>query len=368
MRPWLHQPKTNPPDDVKRFVLLFRIAALVPIVAGSLFLLYFMPSVPSIAVLSATVESMSFKVVVPEMARLSLRGYAISHEAPMTDLGFGTQDRVIKSKSASRALCLEGVITPEPGTSVTYERVGSDPVAIELRRDDGKPIGSFDISKGTVPDTLQKATWIRLLAPKDDDDDKTKKPCPGVASTRLPIHGMADIGSEIRPWSSGEKPSFGTLLEGTIDIFARAIPIPYAGREPRIYPATTSSITVPPGSRVTLGGPQEGRAPWVGFAFPNASNTFGLDVRVTTEAKNIAFIRPGGGLEPEVLSIGLFTQLANDPSLIAGQVVIAVLFSVFQILGSAASWMAGRRSARQEIESGREAFAPIPVTEKLPTE
>jgi hypothetical protein len=106
----------------------------------------------------------------------------------------------------------------------------------------------------------------------------------------------------------------------------------------------------------------------VGFAFPNASNTFGLDVRVTTEAKNIAFIRPGGGLEPELLSIGLFTQLANDPTLIAGQVVIAVLFSVFQILGSAASWMAGRRSARQQIEPGREAFAPIPVTEKLPTE
>jgi hypothetical protein len=369
MRVWLHQPKTNPPDDVRRFVLLFRIAAIVPILAGSLFLLYFMPAVPSIAVLSATVESMSFKVVVPEMARLSLRGYAISHEAPMTDLGFGAQDRVIKSKTTSRALCLEGMITPEPGTSVTYERVGSDPVAIELRRDDGKPIGAFDISKGSVPEALQKATWIRLVAPnEDDDDDKSKKACPGKASTRLPIHGMADIGSEIRPWSTGEKPSYGTLLEGTIEIFARAIPFPFASREPRIYPATTSAITVPPGSRVTLGGPQEGRAPWVGFAFPNATNTFGLDVRVTTEAKNIAFIRPGGGLEPEVLSIGLFTQLANDPTLIAGQVVIAVLFSVFQILGSAASWAATRRSNRRLIEPGTEAFERIPAKKPLSTE
>jgi len=369
MRAWLDQPKTNPPDDVRRFVLLFRIAAIVPIVAGSMFLLYFMPSVPSIAVLSATVESMSFKVAVPEMARLSLRGYAISYEAPMTDLGFGAQDRVIKSKTTSRALCLEGVITPEPGTSVTYERVGSDPVAIELRRDDGKPVGAFDVSKGVVPETLQKATWIRLLAPKDDeDDDKSKRACPGAASTRLPIHGMADIGSEIRPWSSGEKPSFGTLLEGTIDIFARAIPLPFGSREPRIYPATTSSITVPPGSRVTLGGPPEGRAPWVGFAFPNASNSFGLDVRVTTEAKSIAFIRPGGGLEPEVLSIGLFTQLANDPTLIAGQVMIAVLFSVFQILGSAASWVAARRSTRRAIDPAPDVFEPMAATKTLPTE
>lgn len=369
MKPWLHQDKTNPPDDVRRFVLLFRIAAVVPIVAGSMFLLYFMPSVPSIAVLNATVESMSFKAVVPEMARISLRGYALSHEAPMTDLGFGNQDRVIKSKTTSRPLCLEGVLTPEPGTSITYERFGSDPVAIELRRDDGKPIGAFEITKGTAPDTLQKATWIRLVAPKDDDDDdKSKKACPGTALTRLPIHGMADIGSEIRPWSSGEKPSFGTLLEGSIEIFARAIPIPFVNREPRIYPATTSAITVPPGSRVTLGGPEEGRAPWVGFAMPNASNSFGLDVRVTTEAKSIAFIRPGGGLEPEILSIGLFTQLANDPSLIAGQVIIAVLFSVFQILGSAASWVATRRSIRRVIGPDPDELERMSTPKTHPTE
>ncbi|NVN85743.1 MAG: hypothetical protein HXX15_06600 [Rhodopseudomonas sp.] len=367
MRIWQHRAKTNPPDDARRFVLLFRIAAIFPIVAGSMFLLYFMPSVPSIAVLSATVESMSFKVVVPEMARLSLRGYALSFEAPATDLGFGTQDRVLKSKTTSRALCLEGVITPEPGTNVTYERFGSDPVAIELRRDDGKAIGAFDISKGIVPETLQKATWIRLVAPKDDDDDdKSKKACPGKALTRLPVHGLADIGSEIRPWTSGERPSFGTLLEGTIDIFARAIPVPFTRREPRIYPATSSSITVPPGSRVTLGGPQEGRAPWVGFALPNASNSFGLDVRVTTEAKSIAFIRPGGGLEPEVLSIGLFTQLANDPTLVTGQVVIAVFFSVFQILGSAASWVAARRTTRTTDDPDFKPFERKSVT--LPAE
>ena len=31
MKPWLHQDKTNPPDDVRRFVLLFRIAANVAV-------------------------------------------------------------------------------------------------------------------------------------------------------------------------------------------------------------------------------------------------------------------------------------------------------------------------------------------------
>lgn len=354
MRFWLPQAHANPPDDVRRFVLLFRIAALFPVVAGCVFLLYFMPSLPSIAVLTATVESMSFKVVVPEMARISLRGYAVSYEAPLTDLGFGSGDRVIKSKTPPRPLCLEGVLTPEPGTKITYERYGSDPIAIELRRDDGKSIGSFDLAKGVVPEAMQKASWIRFVAAKDDDEDaKTKPACPGTASTRLPVYGLADIGSEIRPWNSGDKPSFGTLLEGSIDIFARAIPVPFRNQEPRIYPATTTSITVPPGSRVTLGKSEVGRAPWVGFALPNASNSFGLDVRLTTEAKDIAFVRPGVGLEPEVLSVGLFTQLVNDPTLISGQVIVAVFFSVFQIMGSAASWMASRRASRPVVELAR---------------
>ena len=114
---------------ISRYIMLFRVIAFVPIVGGLLFLLYFMPSAPSIAVLNATVQSMSFTVVVPEMSQLPLAGYALYYEAAASDLGFGSH--VIKSKTTSKALCLEGRLTPEPGTIVRYERFGGDPLSIE---------------------------------------------------------------------------------------------------------------------------------------------------------------------------------------------------------------------------------------------
>ena len=323
----------------RNYFSLFRFVALVPVVAGILYLLILMPPVPSIAVLTATVESMNFKVIVPEMARISLRGYALSYETPVADLGFG--NRTLTSQTTTKALCLEGLVTPATGTRITYERFDGDPIAIEIRRDDGKPVGTLDITKGTLPNAARTASWLRLVA-KDDDDTKSPLTCDGNAMTRMPIYGTADIGSEIRPLSAGEKPSFGTLLDGTMDIFARTIDLRALNREPRIYPATSSSITIPPGSKVTVSDVDEREKPWVGFAMPDNVNGIGLSVRLTTEAKNITLVRPGIGTTPEVISVGLFTQLFNDPLLIGAQVIIALLFAVFEMLGSAATWFRSR--------------------------
>ena len=329
----------------RNYISLFRFVALLPIVAGCFYVLLLMPPVPSIAVLTATVESMTYRVVIPEMARVSLRGYALSFEAPVTDLGFGG-DRTVKSQTTTKALCLEGLVTPAPGTLITYERFSDDPIAVELRRDDGKPVGVLDITKGVLPDAARKASWLRLVAKDDDDDSKSPLTCSGTPMTRLPIYGIADIGSEIRPLLAGEKASSGTLLDGTLDIFARTIDFRALNKEPRIYPATSSSITIPPGSKITVSDPDERQKPWVGFAMPDAANGVGLDVRLTTEANNISIVRPGVGLTPEVISVGLFTQLVNDPTLIAAQVVIALLFAIFEMLGSATSWF---RSVRPSV-------------------
>ena len=322
----------------------------MPVVAGIFYLLVLMPPVPSIAVLTATVESMTYRVVVPDMARVSLRGYALSYEATVGDLGFGS-DRTVKSQTTTKALCLEGLITPTEGALVTYERFGGDPLAIEIRRSDGKPVGTMEITKGVLPEAARKASWLRLQA-KDDDDDKSPLNCSGNAMTRMPVYGIADIGSEIRPLSAGEKPSFGTLLEGSMDIFARTIDLRAWNKEPRIYPATSSSITIPPGSKVTVNDPDEREKPWVGFAMPDDVNGVGLSVRLTTEAKNIAIVRPGAGATPEVLAVGLFTQLSNDPLLIGLQVTIALLFATFEMLGSAVMWFRSGTSKRQAPTNG----------------
>ena len=220
-----------------------------------------------------------------------------------------------------------------------------------MRRDDGKPIGTFEISKGVMPDVARKAAWIRLVAKADDDDSKGAFTCPGTSMTRLPIYGIADVGSEIRPASAGEKASFGTLLDGTLDIFARTIDLRALNREPRIYPATSSSITIPPGSKVTVSDPVERQHPWVGFAMPDVTNSVGLDVRLTTEAKDITIVRPGVGITPEVLSIGLFTQLGNDPLLVSAQVMVALLFSLFEMLGSGMTFFRSRERPADAAEA-----------------
>ena len=48
----------------RNYFSLFRLIAFVPIVAGCVYLLFLMPPVPSIAVLTATVETMTFRVIV----------------------------------------------------------------------------------------------------------------------------------------------------------------------------------------------------------------------------------------------------------------------------------------------------------------
>ena len=317
---------------VSRFALVLHVGAILPILMLGIYLLVFLPRVPAVAVLRATADMMTYRVAIPEMSRLSLRGYALSYEAPVSDLGFAG-DHLLSSKTTKRALCLEGLFTPDAGTQIIYERFNSDPIAVELRRDDGKPVGAFEITKGTVPEAIRKASWIRLAAKADDDGDKQSAlSCPGTPNSRLPVYGLAEIGSEIRPPSFGEKPSYGTLLDGTLDILAHTIDLHALETAPRVYPA--SSVTIPAGSKIFVINPEDRQRPWVGFVMPDSSS--GLDVRLTTESKNIALVRPGAA-QPEIISIGLFTQLTNDPTLVSAQLTVAFLFSIFQLLGSLAS-------------------------------
>jgi len=166
----------------------------------------------------------------------------------------------------------------------------------------------------------------------------------------LPIYGVADLGTEIRPAGRSAEPSSGILISGKLDIFAKTIdPTAIAEGATRIYPASTSSITLPPGSRlaeyVTDGA---ARQPWSGFALIDSDTA--LIVKVSTPASKLAIIRPGVGMKPEILSIGLFTQLIHDPVLAWAQVVVAFLFSVLQMLSMTLSAF-GARLSKSSSES-----------------
>ncbi|MBV9078606.1 MAG: hypothetical protein JO048_14130 [Methylobacteriaceae bacterium] len=336
------------PGAPRRFLglaVVLRIGAFAPLVAGALYFLVFTPSAPTVAVIQATVEAVSFQVSVPEMAQLRLPGYGLSFESPGAQGDLGFKNRTIASATAKKPLCLTGVLVPEPGTTVTYKRHGSGPITIIFERSDGRPAASFEFASGAAPEAARRSSWLRLEAKAASDDDtkaKDKPTCEGEAATRLPLYGVADLGTEIRPVSAGEEPSSGLLLDGTIDIFAQTLELRGLGDGvPRLYPASGGSITIPPGSRVTeYTTGDRPRQPWTGFVALGTDEA--LSVKVTTGATRLALIRPGLSLRPEVLSIGLFAQLANDPTLVAAQVVAALLFSCLQIAGTGLAWWSGR--------------------------
>jgi hypothetical protein len=333
-----------------------RVLAFVPIILGGAYLLFMLPSASAISVLQATSESISFQAQIPDLAQIRLVGFSLTFEAPSTGTNLGFKDSTLSSSARNKALCLDGLIAPEPGTNVTYKRFGTDPVSIVLERPDGKPAASFIGGSKEVPLALRSSSWIRLQGKSDDDDDgeKAKAPCGGSPITRLPIYGVAQLGSELKPVGTGEEPSSGVLLEATVNIFARALDIgPWRENVARLYPASVSDLALPPGSRV-MEYAEKGTAlqAWTGFARTNADEALGISV--TTPAMKLAIVRPGVGLNPEILSIGLFTQLANDPLLATAQLLAAFIFVVFQALSAILTWFSGPRSSPVGEQLGTE--------------
>ncbi len=76
-----------------------------------------------------------------------------------------------------------------------------------------------------------------------------------------------------------------------------------------------------------------GKAPWAGMALIEPDTT-AMQVEVTTEANSLAIARPGGGPDPDILRIGMFAQLTNDPNVLSAQLALAVIFGLIQVLGA----------------------------------
>ncbi len=66
-------------------------------------------------------------------------------------------------------------------------------------------------------------------------------------------------------------------------------------------------------------------------------DTTALQVEVTTEANSLAIARPGGGPDPDILRIGMFAQLTNDPNVLSAQLALAVIVGLIQVLGAGVS-------------------------------
>jgi hypothetical protein len=285
-----------------------------------------LPSAPTISVVSAVTEQVSFTVSLPEMARLRLQGFSARTEVsaaparrPQGPGAVGVQ--------ASKALCPGGILEPAAGTRIIYRRIGEGALRIILDRADDKPVGEFKGQAQAVPRELQKASWLTLEA----------EGCEGTAAERFPIHGIAEIGDELRPETQITEPSSAPLIEGSVEVFGRTVDVFSFSQDKRSRLYSVTELTIPPGSRVAEAPSPKGpdgkakppAAPWSGFALIDDS---ALQVELTTEAATLAIYRPGGGIEPEVLGVDVFSQLTNDPNVIWLQAAAASLLILLQMI------------------------------------
>jgi hypothetical protein len=351
------RPLINPLSSVPRAALLLRSAAFFVLVVAAAAILFVLPPVPTIAVIQANTEFVSYDVAVPDLAQLRLAGYALTFESP------GDSNSLMKSATsptARKPLCLAGILTPTTGARVSYKRIDSGPIAVVIERTDEKPAATFALATGEAPAALQKASWIRLETPTGDDD---KPACPGAASKRLPIYGATRIGTPLRPEGAGEESSSGVLIEGTIDLYAKTIELGrWRDGLNRIYPTTVSLMDIPPGAQVSeFLEKGDMPTPWAGFVKLNSDQAF--DIRITTTANRIQILRPGIGIQPETLATGLFAQLTNDPVILSLQVFAVLLFSVLQ---AASSWIVAKDANTMTRLEVADAKAQAPLLQEAP--
>lgn len=341
----------SPMISVSRTAFMLRSVAFAVLVAASAAIFFLLPAPPTVAVIMAITEFVSYDVAVPELSQLRLAGYALTYESP------GETSLLMKNTSSpttKKPLCLAGLMTPNVGARVSYRRLDAGPMVVVVERADDRPAAVFALTGGEAPAALQKASWIRLEAPTDEEE---KNVCAGKPSLRLPVYGPSRIGTPLRPESAGGESASGALIEGTIDLYAKTVDVTKLREGAnRLYPTSVSFMSIPPGSEVSQHVEAgEARVPWAGFVRPNSDAA--LDARITTPANRIQIRRPGIGIEPETLATGLFARLTEDPVILSLQVVVVVLFSVFQV---ASSWLVARQP---QATAPTVVAAPAPVAE-----
>lgn len=328
-------PRPSPISSGKRWRRAWfgwRRLIIAALIVGYLAFLAILPHAPTLAVVHARTEQVSFEVVVPEMTRFRMSGLGVLGEVPFmagaaASRRTGTRSVAMQEVGPRKALCIGGLLQATAGTRVTYRRIANGPLRITLDRADGKPVAEARGQDGPVPAELLKAGWLMIQENTD---------CRGEAPRRFPISGVAEIGDELRPETSMEEASSAPLIEGRVEIYGKTVDLGVLTRDDRarVYPVT--EISLPPGSRIAEADsvpPGKPRKIWSGMASINPDED-AIQVEVTTEAEAIAIFRPGAGVAAEILRIGMFAQLMSDPNIVFLQIVAAVLLSLTQIFPS----------------------------------
>jgi hypothetical protein len=326
-------PAPNPSRKPRRRAWFgWRRLIIAVLIVGYLAFLAILPNAPTLAVVHARTEQVSFEVIVPEMTRFRMSGLGVLGETPFVAGGAaprrtGGRGVAMQEVGPRKSLCVGGLLQATAGTRVTYRRIANGPLRITLDRADGKPVAEARGQDGPVSAELLKAGWLMIQENAD---------CRGEPPRRFPISGIAEIGDELRPETSMEEVSSAPLIEGRVEIYGKTVDLGLLTWDDRsrIYPVT--EISLPPGSRIAEADsvpPGRSRKVWSGMASVHPDED-AIQVEATTEAEALAIFRPGAGVAAEILRIGMFAQLTNDPNIVFLQIVAAVLLSLTQIFAS----------------------------------
>jgi hypothetical protein len=326
-----NSPQNTASPALRRFIRILRIPVFLLIVGGYLVFLFYLPPAPTIVVVHAKTEQISYVVTIPEMARIRMLGLGVRGETALVQVPASGRSNTRAPAQTSvgqnprRLVCIGGLVQPTAGTRVTVRRTGDEPLRIVLERFDDKPAAEFRGQDAVVNADLMKASWLMV---------EQSETCGETPLRRLQISGLVEIGDELRPETSASEPASAPILEGRVEVYGKTVDLGWlwGDRRPRLYPVT--EIAIPPGSRLTeapgVGEPQD-RQPWSGMVYVEA-DVSALQAEVTTEASALALFRPGSGLEPEILKVGIFAQLFNDPNILSIQIMLAMLVGILQVV------------------------------------
>lgn len=223
---------------------------------------------------------------------------------------------------AEGAPCAHGLLRPDLGATVAYERGGgSEPLTISIEQGGGVYEPSID-----PPD--------RIVAPYTFEEDKDCIPKGETAPHRLPIVGELRIAREMRP-ASQSRVTPGLLLEGKLQVQARALDrLHVLYQPPTLYGA--AEIDLPLGTRIEARG-RPRQMNWFGAA--RLEQGPGLRIMASTEAPRLLVFRPGR-TDAETIEITRLTQIVSDPNIIRMQIllggVIAILALTTNLVGAMA--------------------------------
>lgn len=319
-------------------IIALRVLVFVPVVVACIYLL--LHPAATIAIVTARTPAVEFVVQSPSIAALRLSGLMIRWEAGSTT-----------KANVPHQACLPGLLEPNIGTRVRYIRFEEEPVRIELLGAKGQPAASFRLVQGNVPLDAEQSGYL-VLEPLGT--------CAGRPESIFPIQGEVDIGQEMAGATASDAGRPTPLIEGSVEIYGRTIDLPGwlstllqarhaagSGDSRRldgvyIYPA--AKLVLPPGSRIQEWAQNGVRRAWWGFAIiENRINA--LTINVSTEASQFAIFRPGSGTGPELLKIGMFAQLLNDPNLQTLQLLVALFAALMGIGMQLVRWVHGKSQA-----------------------